>query len=80
MATTRSVRAGGKQRYANREGDSPIAAFAIGPRYVRIWFEGNARAYRYTSHIAELARRARTGRGLATFISRHRGELRFTRD
>jgi hypothetical protein len=75
-----SSRSAVRRRYANREGDSPITAFETGPGYVRLWFAGKARPYRYTSHVAELARLAREGRGLATFVSRHRDELCFTRD
>jgi hypothetical protein len=80
MPTVRPARSRGKQRYANHEGKSPIAAFEIGAGFVRIWFTGNTQPYRYTSEVAALTRRARAGRGLATFISRHRDELRFTRD
>jgi hypothetical protein len=68
-----------RRPYRNREGDSPIEAWEAGRGYVRIWFRGNPLPYRYTSRVAELAQLARDGRGLATFIGRHRHALRFTR-
>lgn len=68
-----------RRPYRNGAGDSPIEAFEIGRDYVRIWFHSQRAPYRYGTHVAELARRARAGRGLATFISRHRDELPFER-
>lgn len=79
MATTRTARRPQRQRYRNREGESPIEAFEIARGAVRIWFRGDAVPYRYTTRVTELARRARAGRGLATFISQHRAELPFER-
>ncbi|HEY0178735.1 MAG TPA: hypothetical protein VGC30_03755 [Dokdonella sp.] len=68
------------QRYANLSGESGIVAFEIGDGSLVVEFverDGAERYYRYTAasagakNLAEMQRRARRGRGLATFIAQH---------
>ena len=64
------------QRYANREGDSGVVAYATGPLGIAVEFT-NGSVYVYDLErpgreaVAEMKRLARAGRGLSTYISQH---------
>jgi hypothetical protein len=70
------------QRYENLSGSSGVSAFEIGDGWIIVEFAGDesatVRCYRYTEAsagaqaIREMQQLARGGRGLATFIARHR--------
>ncbi|MDR7297384.1 hypothetical protein [Pelomonas aquatica] len=63
------------QRYANRNGESGVVAFATGPRGIAVQFVDGA-VYVYDlerpgrAHVTEMKRLARAGQGLSTYISR----------
>lgn len=63
--------------YGNRNGDSAVIAYEIGPDFIRVQFSGTP-PYLYTyetvgrDNVEELKKRARAGRGLGTYISQHR--------
>jgi hypothetical protein len=67
------------ERYRNLGGNSGVLAFEIGEHFIVIEFAPRSgareRFYRYTTRSAgaaavhEMQRRARAGRGLATFIA-----------
>jgi hypothetical protein len=67
------------ETYKNLGGDSPVIGYEIGADYVKVLFRGNNTPYRYTTHLGDLARYARQGQGLSTFINQHKKELPFTR-
>jgi hypothetical protein len=62
--------------YLNLSGDSGIVAYSIGADFIRIRFRGSEEIYTYShasagrGNIQEMKRLARSGKGLATFISR----------
>jgi len=64
------------QRYANREGDSGVVAFATGPAGIAVQFT-NGSIYVYDVErpgrqaVSDMKRLARAGRGLSTYISQH---------
>ncbi len=64
------------KRYGNRNGDSGVAAFQIGPGEILVQFKSGV-IYRYTHASAgrrpveHMKRLATQGEGLATFISQH---------
>lgn len=63
------------QRYRNAQGDSGVAAYEIGPDYIRVQFRhGATYQYDYASTgqlpVERMKRLAASGQGLATFISR----------
>ncbi|UVW28278.1 hypothetical protein [Massilia sp. H6] len=64
------------QRYRNLSGQSGVLAYEIGEDSITIEFVGGDR-YLYTGHstgvenIAKMQELARSGRGLATFVSQH---------
>lgn len=64
------------QRYANRDGDSGVVAFATGPLGIAVEFT-NGSIYVYDVErpgrevVAEMKRLARAGQGLSTYISQH---------
>jgi len=64
------------ERYANKNGDSPIVRYEIGPDWIRVEYD-DGRLYRYdrassgSAHIRQMRRLAREGVGLSTYISRH---------
>jgi hypothetical protein len=64
------------QRYANRDGNSGVVAFATGPLGLAVEFTNGA-VYVYdlehpgAEAVAEMKRLARAGQGLSTYISRH---------
>jgi len=65
-----------RRPYRNFAGDSPIRYFAVGPSFIRIWFEdGGGYEYDHSrpgrEHVNAMRRLAMEGRGLATYISRH---------
>jgi len=65
------------QRYTDLSGHSGVAEFALRPDAVQVRFHDNPRVYTYSvasagaAHVTELKRRAKAGRGLATYISQH---------
>jgi hypothetical protein len=65
------------QRYANRSGDSGVAAYECRPGEIRLRFVDRATVYVYTrSHpgmadVREMQRLATAGRGLATYVNQH---------
>lgn len=63
------------QRYARRNGDSGVVAFATGPRGIAVQFvDGSVYVYDMQrpgrAHVTEMKRLARAGQGLSTYISR----------
>ncbi len=65
-------------RYSDRDGDSGIVAFEVGPDWIEIEFErGRERFYRYTNasagaaNILTMQRLAEKGDGLNAFINRY---------
>ncbi|RZJ11965.1 MAG: hypothetical protein EOP39_04905 [Rubrivivax sp.] len=64
------------QRYANREGDSGVVAFATGPLGIAVEFT-NGSVYVYDlerpgrEEVTQMKRLARAGQGLSTYISQH---------
>ena len=64
------------ERYANRSGDSGVAAYQIGTNYIWVQFtSGHVYEYTYASagaaNIETMKTLARDGRGLCSFIKRH---------
>jgi hypothetical protein len=65
------------KRYANLNGDSGVVAYDDRPGTIVIQFQGG-QTYEYTARTAgasvvtEMQRLARSGRGLSTFIAKHR--------
>jgi hypothetical protein len=63
------------QRYTDINGDSGVAAYEVGASYIVVQFKDGAE-YEYTSlsagqqHVDEMARLARQGDGLNSFINR----------
>jgi hypothetical protein len=63
------------QRYANRSGDSGVAAYEIGRGWITVEFNEGA-TYLYNAHepgpaaVAEMQRLAKAGQGLSSYISR----------
>ncbi|HZZ09642.1 MAG TPA: hypothetical protein VFE79_03030 [Paraburkholderia sp.] len=64
------------ERYRDLSGDSGVDAYEIGDDFVAVRFRSGV-AYWYTKasvgakHVAALKRLARSGQGLATYISQH---------
>lgn len=64
------------ERYANRNGDSGVVAYQIGPDFVQVQFNTGA-VYEYTyssagsSNIEMMKDLANAGRGLCSFIKRN---------
>ncbi|KQX02037.1 hypothetical protein ASC94_05585 [Massilia sp. Root418] len=64
------------QRYRDLSGHSGVIAYAIKPDAIDVQFAGGA-VYTYTVasagrvHIQQMKRLARSGSGLATYISQH---------
>jgi len=64
------------ERYRNIDGDSGVAAYEIGPDYIRVQFsDGSVYLYTYTSagshNIEEMKRLAVAGDGLNAFINKN---------
>ena len=65
------------QRYANRGGDSGVAAYECRPGEIRLRFADRTTIYVYTgarpgaAHVREMQRLAKAGRGLATYVNQH---------
>lgn len=62
------------QRYARRNGESGVVAFATGPRGIAVQFvDGSVYVYDLDKpgrlHVTEMKRLARDGQGLSTYIS-----------
>ena len=63
------------KRYRNLDGNSGVTAYECGDGFIRVRFV-NRDTYEYTDeatgrqHIANMQKLARTGRGLATYVSR----------
>jgi hypothetical protein len=64
------------ETYRNLKGDSGVRAYEIGRDSITVAFSGGA-VYRYTyesagaSHVEEMKKLARAGRGLSGYISRY---------
>lgn len=71
------------QHYSNVAGDSGVVAYEITPDGLLVKFKSGD-TYAYTravtgrTHITQMTRLARAGRGLSTYISQHVG-TRFAR-
>jgi hypothetical protein len=67
------------ERYLNLKGDSGVTHYDIGPDFIRVQF-GDPTIYVYDHarpgqyHVDRMKALAVSGRGLATYISRHVGE------
>ncbi len=67
------------ERYGNRTGKSGVVGFEVVDDAIEVEFVGGE-CYRYgerapgRAHVANMRRRARMGRGLATYISRFVGD------
>lgn len=64
------------ERYANRNGDSGVSTYEIGPTYIIVGFiKGGVYEYTYASagqnNIETMKNYALAGRGLCSFIQRH---------
>jgi len=65
------------KRYANRSGESGVVAYDDRPGAIVVQFQGGE-TYEYTagsagaSVVADMQRLARSGRGLSTYIAKHR--------
>ena len=62
------------ERYKNLSGDSGVAAYEIGPDFIRVQFtDGAVYLYTYASagshNIEQMKQLARKGQGLNTFIN-----------
>jgi len=62
------------QRYANRDGESGVVAYATGPAGIAVQFvDGSIYVYDVEhpgrAEVADMKRRARAGSGLATYIN-----------
>jgi len=67
----------GLKRYANLSGQSGVTAYEVRGAAIVVQFQGGER-YEYTASsaggaaVAQMQHLARTGRGLSTYIARHR--------
>jgi hypothetical protein len=65
------------ERYGNRNGNSGVEAYEVGPGLIRIQYLGEPEPYLYTDesagrkHILNMQERAQAGKGLATYVSRY---------
>jgi hypothetical protein len=65
------------KRYANVSGESGVIAYDERPGLIVVQFQGGEK-YEYTARsagasvVADMQRLARAGRGLSTFIAKHR--------
>lgn len=65
-----------RRPYRNWGRNSPIRFYALGPSFIRIWFDDGG-CYEYDNtrpgngHVATMKRLAEEGRGLATYINQH---------
>ena len=64
------------ERYRNIDGDSGVAAYEVGPDYIRVQFsDGSVYLYTYASagshNIEEMKRLAVAGDGLNAFINKN---------
>jgi hypothetical protein len=64
------------QRYANRDGESGVVAYATGPAGIAVQFvDGSIYVYDTERpgprHVAGMKRRAKAGSGLATYINQY---------
>lgn len=64
------------KRYLRLSGDSGVLAYSLAPDAIRVKFV-DGRVYTYTwasagrSHVEQMKRLARSGKGLSTYISQH---------
>ena len=64
------------ERYANRNGNSPITHYRINEDSVTVWFKGG-KSYRYSyggagrNNVETMKSLARSGSGLSAFITRN---------
>lgn len=65
-----------RKPYSDLGGRSGVRYFALGPSFIRIWFQ-DGEGYEYDdrrpgrAHVTEMKRLASEGRGLATYINQH---------
>jgi hypothetical protein len=64
------------ERYENRDGDSGVASYEIGPDFIRVQFRGGSTyVYSYArpgaQHVERMKELARAGLGLSTYISQN---------
>ena len=70
------------QIYGNRHGDSGVSRFQIFETEIHIKFYKNVKIYKYTdsltgiSHVTEMKRLAKAGKGLSTYIGKNRKKLK----
>lgn len=65
-------------RYSNRGGNSGVAAYEIGDRFIRVKFNGNATIYQYSydgragqTRVEKMKSLALSGSGLNAYINNH---------
>ncbi|HEX8562042.1 MAG TPA: hypothetical protein VF676_03585 [Flavobacterium sp.] len=64
-------------KYGNRSGKSGVRGYEIATDYIRVLFTGKAAPYKYSyqsagkAHVEQMKRLAKSGKGLATYISQH---------
>lgn len=69
------------ERYTDTSGSSGVAAYEIGPDYIRVQFSGTSRIYAYSyrkagnANVENMKQLARTGSGLNSYINRHTKHL-----
>ncbi len=65
------------EQYLNYSGESGVQEFEIGPEFIVLRFKRSPTRYLYDyfsagkERVLEMVRLAKTGRGLATYVSRH---------
>jgi hypothetical protein len=65
-----------RRPYKDRNGNSGVSFYALGPSFIRVWFQ-NGTGYEYDSrrpgklHVDQMKRCAEQGRGLATYINQN---------
>lgn len=65
-----------RKRYQDRSGNSGVEFYALGPRFVRLWFrDGKGYEYDFSkpgrAHVEAMKRLAEAGQGLATYVNQH---------
>jgi hypothetical protein len=64
------------ERYSNRGGNGSVAAFEIGPGFIKLRFRDCPSIYVYNGNrpgpakVAQMQHLARAGQGLSTFVNR----------
>lgn len=63
--------------YKNKQGNSGVLAYELGPDFIRLRFRDRDDVYTYSYRsagkrkIESMKKLAKTGKGLSTFVSRH---------